>query len=195
MSYLQTLDTTLDGTTAPKRLGMPGLKFCLMEAADRVNIDFIAANGQKVGELRGVMSGIEVLLPREFTFLDIVSATPQSIKVATSSGEVNFNRVSGSIAAAIEQAATITNAAAVTVGNAAPVMLKAANAAHHGVSFRNADTNTDRIAIGGASVTFANAVYILAPGQVFTDDTAAPAAFYAISEANAGQSVRVEVRL
>lgn len=194
MSYLQTADTTLDGTTAPKRLGMPGFKFCLMEAAGRVDVDFIAANGQKIGELRGVQSGIEVMLTREFTFLDITSTTPQSIKVATSSGEVNFNRVSGSISAAIDQGDTITNSAAVTVGNTVAVLIKTANAAHVGVAFRSADTNTDRIAIGGAGVTFANAVHILDPGKVYTDDNASPAAFYAISESAASQSVRVEVR-
>jgi len=53
---------------------------------------------------------------------------------------------------------------------------------------RNASTNGAVVAIGGAAVTLANAAIVLQPGEVWMEDDAAAAAWYAVSDVN-GASV------
>lgn len=85
-------------------------------------------------------------------------------------------------------AATITDAAPVSVGTAA-TLLCAAAASRRGVRLTNA--GTDVVYLGSSGVTTANGAISIAPGQTYFEDRAAAAAWYGIS-ATAGQSVRVQ---
>lgn len=51
--------------------------------------------------------------------------------------------------------------------------------------FRNASDNGAMVALGGEDVTMHNAVILLAPGDIWTEDEAAGAAWYATSDMNA----------
>lgn len=174
----------------PCRLTATGRFFFLLEAIGQVNINFQTGAGGTNDECTGLRAGFWAETPADLTQITVTSPVNQVITYACSNVRMGYSRTE----LQVEQASTISNAAPVTVGNLAAVLVSAGDALKKGVAILNDEGNTDRIAIGGAAVTFANAVHIIEPGEVYTDDNAAGAALYAISESTAGQVVRVEER-
>lgn len=164
--------------------------FYLLECQNPVDITFVMQRNGGTETAQGIKQGYWFEAPELISQIIVTSATAQDIKWAYTMGRGGYDLAP----LLLGQANIIGNLAPVaTVGAAAAELIVPAGL-HKGVAFRNDDANTDRLAIGGPGVTFANAVHILAPGEVYTDDNAAAAAFYAIAETNAGQIVRVEVR-
>lgn len=172
------------------RLTATGRFFFLLEAIGQVSITFQSGTGGANDECNGLRAGFWAETPADLTQISLVSPIDQVITYACSNVRMGYSRSE----LQIEQASEIANLPAVTVGNTAAILVSAGDALKKGVAFLNAESNTDRIAIGGAGVTFANAVHIIAPGEEYADDNAAGAAFYAISESTAGQALRVEER-
>lgn len=77
-------------------------------------------------------------------------------------------------------AATITDGAPVNVTAAAGVLV-AASATRRGMRIRNVGVSP--VAIGGAGIVFANAAVLIQPGEVWNEDEAPGAAWYAICDA------------
>jgi len=173
----------------PNRLPAMARFFLLMETAAPVDIKFVMQGGVASETAKGVKAGYFFEPGAVISEMVITSTAEQEITWAVSMGRGGYNTRT----VEIQQATGIGNLPVVDVGASEAVLIKAGGN-HRGVAFRNDDSNTDRIAIGGPDVTFANAVHFVDPGDVFTDDNAAGAAFYAIAETNEGQVVRVEVR-
>lgn len=95
--------------------------------------------------------------------------------------------VSGSVS--VVQGGIVTNAGAVAVGTAA-VLLAAADAGRKGLRFAVAGSQT--VYIGGAGVTTATGIP-LTVGDLWLENDAAPAAWYAIAAAAGGSVVVQEV--
>jgi hypothetical protein len=82
---------------------------------------------------------------------------------------------------------TLQNLAPVVVGLEAVAVV--ADPALQGVRFRNADA-TARIALGGAGVSLNSAVLVLEPGDVWAEEEAGAAAWYAVAD-KAGATLAV----
>jgi len=185
---MQTKTETL--TVGTNHLTGQARYFYLVECANAVDVTFVMQRNGGTEKAEGIRQGYWFEAPELITEIIVESDTVQDFKWAYTNGRGGYDRDQ----LAMAQGVTITNAAPVTVGNTVAVLVRAANSTDKGIAIRSDDSNTDRIAIGGAGVTFANAVHIIEPGEVFSDDNAAHAAFYAISESAAGQVVRVETR-
>jgi hypothetical protein len=83
--------------------------------------------------------------------------------------------------------ATLVHQAAVAVGVAATALIS--DATLRKLVIRN-DHATAKIALGGAGVTLANGAIVLLPGDIWREEDAAGAAWYAVSE-TAGTNVQV----
>lgn len=83
---------------------------------------------------------------------------------------------------------TITNFAPVTAGLAAVALV--ADATQRRLRIRNAHGSA-LVAIGGLGVTMASGAVVLAPGDIWTEDAAAGAAWYVVSD-TAGAPVQVQ---
>ncbi len=90
--------------------------------------------------------------------------------------------------AAVPQGTTLGHVNPVAINTGAAQLALAGTATRRSARFRNASTNGANIALGGAGVTMANAVIILAPGEVWDETNAAAADWYATSDIN-GASV------
>jgi len=86
-------------------------------------------------------------------------------------------------------AQAITNAAPIAV-TAVAAALVAANAARRGFRVKNIGANP--VAIGGAGLTFANAVLVIQPGETWNEDEAAGAAWVCICDATLTSTINLQ---
>lgn len=103
-------------------------------------------------------------------------------------GQYVNNRISGDVT--LTQGTTITNVAEKTVGVAEGVVA-AASTGRRALRFWAPATNTGTIYLGATGITTANGAVRLLPGETRDEETAAPAAWYAISDV-AAQALRVQ---
>lgn len=180
-TYTQTLAA---GQTTT--LTVNGNFFALIAAANPVDLEFQYVGQSGSTEIsQGMQAGYSELFPGLLTSVIVTSATAQTIQYGCGLGQAKFDRS----VIVTQQASSITNVAPVTVGVAASLAL-AAGTTRKRVVLMADPANTDDITLGGPGVTLANGTIVLTAGQSFLDDSAACAAFYAISTA-AGQVLRI----
>lgn len=120
--------------------------------------------------------------------VQVTNGTDQRLPVDLSGGTVNVtannvgisNDNSKAVPTKPKALATIVNLPAVTVGTAAAQLV--ADATLERLHVRNG-SDTQVIALGGPTVTLANAAVVLYPGETMIEDQAAGATWYAISDA------------
>jgi len=175
------------GAGETKRYTIRGRYFNLIACPSTCDVRFISAAKQRdsVAAL-AVVPGFWDSDPAGFAAVDVTSAGAGSVELVISEGTSGVLRIGGSVSTTITQASALSVPAAVTV-NAAAVSIVSANASRRVVYFRNASAGGQTIYLsGGSGVTAGNAAIALAPGQVWADEVAAGAAWYAIASAAGG---------
>lgn len=84
---------------------------------------------------------------------------------------------------------TVTNSAPVAVAAVAGAVV-AASATRRGLRLRNVGDNP--VAMGGAGVTYANAVVLIQPGEIWNENEAPGAAWYAICDAGKASTLNIQ---
>lgn len=169
-----------------------GSYFRLVSAPAAVNVDFYRA-GAKISQAVGMDTGFYCMPEGGFDRVDIASPTAQTVKIMLLDGDGGYDRFNVDITSAlanlaIAQAVAVTDAAAVSVGVAA-TLLVAANSARKGLRLTNAGSAV--VYLGGAGVTVAGGAISIAAGQTWLENEAAPAAWYGIS-GTAAQSIKIQ---
>jgi hypothetical protein len=161
-----------------------------MSAALPVDIVFYGPQQQVVGKAEGVMEGFSVDFPQDeqIVYAGILCASAQAVTYLASDFPVRLDRTS----IKLTKSSTLANVTAATVGTTA-VSVKAADSNHKSLVFHSPTSNTGTIYLGASGVTTANGGIVLQPGDTWTEEEAAAAAFFAIATA-AGQSLRVQTR-
>lgn len=153
----------------------------LISSPDVVDVKFFR-NGAEVHSAVGMDSGFWVKPAGGFDRVDVTSATAQTVKIMVGTGEGGYDQLP------IDQAVTVTNTAAVSVGTSATALV-AQKMTRRGLRFTN-DGTVD-VYIGGAGVTVAGGAVKIAPGRTWIENDAAPAAWYGVASI-AAQSVRIQ---
>lgn len=172
-------------------IGGYGQQFLLMESSANVDIIFLDAGRNKVGEAKNVPSGLAVKFEKPFALAVVKSAVNQSVKVAFASIEAEFNRLAGQITANITQANIVGDLSKQTLNTVTPELIVSATAdAGRRFIFTADRDNVGSIYIGGAGVSADQCALILDAGDSYIETYACAAAFYAIAD-NDGDKVRV----
>jgi hypothetical protein len=173
------------GVTEEKRFVIPGRYFRLISTSSPVDVEFFQGGRHLSEETAiGVEAGYFAIPPKGFSEFKIVSALGQTLKFAVTGGSGGYDRAQGDVDATIVRATALTNVAEASVGTSAASVL-AANTSRMKIVFRALATNTADIALGAAALTLAAAAIRLGPGDVWIEETAAPAEFFAIAGAAA----------
>jgi hypothetical protein len=135
---------------------------------------------QKPGEVFEVHVNNAVPMAVSLTETKINNSDAQAVPVTQKAGAV--------FSVKDVPCATITNFAPVTAGLAAVALV--ADATQRRLRIRNAHGSA-LVAIGGLGVTMASGAVVLAPGDIWTEDAAAGAAWYVVSD-TAGAPVQVQ---
>lgn len=185
---MQTISQTFAGA-ATWPLQMAGDYFRLISAPSPVDLVFYK-NGSQIATANAMDTGFYFRPVGGFDRVDVVTATAQTIKLFIMSGDGGYDHfnvdISGGVA--IQQASTINDLAAVSVGVAA-TQLVAASATRKGLRFTNAGAAD--VYIGGASVTVAGGAIKISAGQTWLESEGASAKWYGIS-GTAAQSVKIQ---
>lgn len=169
-------------------LDSPGDYFRLLDSTAVCDVQLTRA-GIPRQESKQVLAGLWMRPAGGFTGVRITNgATAQTVKIGIASGEAGYDRLQVSGGLAIQQGSIVTDAAPVSVGTTATLLISAAES-RKGCRFTNAGTVD--IYVGGSGVTVANGAIKIAPGATWIERDAAPAAWYGIS-GTAGQSVRIQ---
>lgn len=167
-----------------------GSYFEILEATNPVNVRFM--KGGKVQSAAEDMAGGFYSQPAGgFDRLEITSATTQIIKIGVSDGSGGQNRIAGTVDAVVRLAATVVNKPAVNV--AGETVLAAANSNRAGLRVLNAGPGY--IALGAPGLNFADAVIVLATGQMWQEQGAPGAAWVAVPKPNETATVKVQEML
>lgn len=177
---MQTISQVL-AANQPWVLNVPSSFMQLVEAALPVDIRFMQG-GRVVSNVDAAESGFYCDV-ETFDRVEIVSTNNQQIKILLSDGKAGSSRIAGSVTATVKTAAGIVNVPFKTVGTG-EVLAAAANANRMGLRFLNAGGTN--IALGGAGLAYADAVIVLAPGQLWVESEAPAAAWVALSDMPAG---------
>lgn len=174
----------------PKRFNVAGNFFLLDDVpAGSVDIDFFLDNRKLDEELRAAVEGWYVIPPQGFDRFTITSTLTQAVRFHVCRGRVGANILSGLVTVDNLRANALALPGNVTVG-AAEVAVLAAAELRKLIIFRAAADNTDSIALGPTGLTTALASIVLEPGDIWREEVAASAAWYARATA-AGQILRV----
>ena len=172
--------------------------FMLVETSAALDVQLLK-NGAPSEKGESVEAGYKAKRPEEwsipgryFDAVELTSATTQTIKIGISEGEGGYDRNVGNVDATITQGTTITNTGAVAVNDATEVVAIAAASGRKALRFRAPAANTGKVYLGATGVTPTNGGIELAPGEMWNEDNAADAAWYAISDIGA-QNVVVQV--
>jgi hypothetical protein len=194
-------------------IGGTNAYFRVMDAADPVDVSFFV-NGRVIMTAKDVGGGMWAKPAGGFDRVDITNGgVPQTVRVAVSNGDAGYDTAALSVSGAVEvtndvgnplpvtvgnlpavqavkdvDAASVTDAAPVTVGVAA-TLIAAASAGRRALRITN--RGTDLVYLGSSGVTLANGAIAIGPGETYHEELAAAVAWYGIS-ATAGQSVRVQ---
>lgn len=183
-------------------LAIIGEYFRLLEVPAPVDVRFYRM-GRQVGEAFGMDTGFYIRPAGGFDRVAIESATAQDVRLMVLDGTGGYDHFNVDITSAlaalqvdivgqaemsVKQGATISDPAAVSVGTAA-TLIAAASATRKCLRLYNAGAVD--VYLGGAGVTTAAGALKIAPGQLWLENDAAPAAWYGIA-GTAGQSVRVQ---
>lgn len=188
-------------TTVPRRKA----GFRLVQAYDGVILTsavdatvgiFLSNDDVQLGVADGAAvsmpGGVNITNPEPIPVLFDGTVTPVLgvVTVDNTSGEaIPIAQVAGAtFTVQAEKLANIVDHGAVVINTGAAQLL-ISDATYKRLRVRNASAAA-RVAIGGAAVTLANAAIILEPGDMWTEDDAASAAWYAVSDI-AGADVRV----
>lgn len=165
-----------------------GSYFRLLKTSQPVDVR-LYRNGQMVSEAIAVDQGYFVKMADNFDRASITTPLPQTVKIAVSDGTGGYDRLTVDIASNASQASSVSNAAPVTVGVAATLIV-AGDATRKGLRIYNAGSAD--VWIGGAGITTANGCIKIGPGESLIENEAPAAAWWGIS-ATAGQELRVQV--
>lgn len=169
-----------------KHVGLTGRYFRLLESSSPLNI-VLTQHGRKAEDLISVEAGVAHRIPEgadDFDKIILTSAIAQTVKFVVTDGNTVYDR----LFVAIAQALTLTLPGNVTVGTSEVAVLAAAS--RRKVTFMADPSNVGTIYIGPTGVTSANAVVVLEPGDVWIEDIASSAAWFARSDTSA-QTLRV----
>ena len=181
------------------RFAIVGSYFRLMEITYPEVADIkILRMGATKTEAQQVDAGYSYKSPENFDGIEITCTNPCTVKFAVSDGSGTYDRTVGSVAISggvnitggsvdVGRAAALTGQSTIGVGTAAAIAL-AADAASKALYFKAAESNTAPVYLGNSTVTVANAVIKLSPGDLYIEDVTTAAAWYAISSAS-GQSI------
>lgn len=184
---MKTLDQTL---TAGQAVTLPcnGTFFFLMEAAAPLSVHFVMQGKGAVGEqCDGIRSGFQYEAPGVISKIIVTSETDQVIKWGYSFGRASYSTTTISQL----QATTTENLEPVSLGVTATLILTG-DATRRRLILTNPTTNTGAIALGGPSLTAANAARWLEPGDSYIETDAAPAAVYGLADV-AEEEINIEV--
>lgn len=199
-----------------KRQEFTGQTLVILDTGAATSIDMkVEIAGYAVEELRGVKRGLKMQTPG-FTGAKFTASVDCTIEVIVSAANISVNYQEGStvnanilgtvpvsndlgsLAAPLhvvgvtysDAPATARNDNAATAAGPVAVQLLAANANRKEIRIMN--VSGDEIAIGGAGITWAKRVIVLAAGDSFFDDKAAALAVYAITDAAKAASVTTQ---
>jgi hypothetical protein len=113
----------------------------------------------------------------DLDWLQIETGASEQVKYVITDGDAGYDRLFASLV----QVATLANVAEVTAGLAEGTAL-AADANRRKIVFRAKATNTGNIALGATGLAVATSAIVLAPGDVWIETDAAPAAWFAIAD-------------
>lgn len=172
-------------------LTVNGSFFALIEAAGAVDLEFqyvgAAGTGGYTEIAKGMNAGYSEVFPGMLTSVIVSSSIDQQILYGCGSGSARFDRT----AITSSQASITDNIDPVALGITATLVL-AADATRRRLILTNPTTNTGAIALGGPSLTAANAARWLEPGDSYIETDAAPAALYGLADI-AGEEINIEV--
>lgn len=185
-TYQQTL-TAGEAVT----LTVNGNFFALIEAAGAVDLAFqyvgAAGSGGLTEIANGMQAGYSETFPGMLTAVSVTSSIDQVVVYGCGYGTARFDRTS----IINSQATTTDNLAPVALGITATLILSG-DATRRRLILTNPSTNTGAIALGGPSLTAANAARWLEPGDSYIETDAAPAAVYGLADV-AGEEINIEV--
>jgi hypothetical protein len=184
---MQTYDLTV-AAGGVVQIGVSGRYMRLINASAVVTVGFWAKGNLK-GKAVGINPGLWIKPEESFDSITVESATAQTVSIMVGAGEAGYDQVtvSGSVLAALSN--TITDAAPVSVGTSATLLIAAATT-RRGIRFTNAGTAD--VYLGSSGITTANGAIKIAAGNTWIEDEAPGAAWYGIS-GTAAQSVRMQV--
>jgi hypothetical protein len=153
-----------------------GRYFRLLSTVDELNIRLFN-QGRVVYEAQGVEAGFYTMPDDGFDAVEVITATPQLVKLAVSDGTGGYDRYNGTVN--LQTATSIVNTGAVTV-NTTATLLVAANAARRGLRVLNSSSVI--VYLGGAGVDLANGMLKINPGDMLFESEGPGCAWYAVAE-------------
>lgn len=184
---MRTVEISLTAGEA-KKVSVTGYYLTLLSAAAPVDleVEMVGKAGHSDVSI-GLPEGYGEQFPEMFNSITITSDISQTVKFGYAMGVVKVDRT------------TIVNSQATTTDNLSPValgitatLIMTGDATRRRLILTNPSTNTGAIALGGPSLTAANAARWLEPGDSYIETDAAPAAVYGLADV-AGEEINIEV--
>lgn len=154
--------------------------FRLLESVGSVDVRLFNA-GRIVYEAEAVEAGFYAMPDGGFEAFEVITADPQSVKVAVSDGTGGYDRYTGEVRMAT--ATGVNNVGVVPVG-IVDTLVTLANPSRKALRFLNSGATV--IYLGGMGVTVLNGCLKLNPGELLFENDAPGAAWYAVSDGGAG---------
>lgn len=184
---MRTVDISLTAGEA-KKVSVTGYYLTLLSAAAPVDLEVEMVGKAGHSDVStGLPEGYGEQFPEMFNSITVTSAINQTVKFGYAMGVVKIDRTT----IVNSQAPTTDNIAPVALGITATLILTNA-ASRRRLILTNPSTNTGAIALGGPSLTAANAARWLEPGDSYIETDAAPAAVYGLADV-AGEEINIEV--
>lgn len=162
--------------------------FVLLDASGPVDLEFEFVGASGATDIcRGIEAGYSEQFVEQITAVHITSASAQTVKYGYARGVVKFDRS----VIITQQSSATDNIEPVTLNAVADVVLPG-DSGRRRVIFAASRDNVGDIALGGPSLTAANAARWLSPGEAYIENDAAGAPVYALAD-NVGDVVCIEV--
>lgn len=155
---------------------LEGSYFKLLTAAAACRVELMKG-GRTALLAPAVRNGFYQRIPGGYDLVRITNTGAQLVEFLTAPDEGGSDNFSGDVT--IVRATAMAIAAAIDVDAGAEIAAAAAASGRKKIVFRADPANGGNIAIGPTGVTVANAPILLEPGDVWVEEIAAPAAWFA----------------
>ena len=161
----------------PKNLSVNGTYFVLLDAVDDLQVSIELNGTQGNIDEATIPPGYWEEFPADLRRMTATSTVTQTIRYACGWGRAGVNTAE----IITQQSSSNDNEAPVTLGLTAVSVLPA-DVSRLRIIITAPAANVGAVAIGGPSLTAANACRWLDPGDMYEELSAAPAALYALAE-------------
>lgn len=166
----------------PWVLNVPNNFLQLVTAPAALDIRFMSG-GRVQSEAEDVLEGFYCKLDG-FDRIELISPVDQLVKVILSDGSAGSNRIAGEVSATVRGGSTVLNKPMISAIGATEKVVCTARADR--VAVRVLNSGTTNVALLAPGGNYTDAVIVLAPGEMWLEETAPAAAWVAISDAAGG---------